>query len=518
MRSFIRVKKINGIEYLYEITPYYDPKTKRIRHRSKYLGKNVGGKAVKVRVKPPRMSYSYGEFLPLLDIIKDLKLAEILSQHLTEKEVKVILTLAQNRILQPLALYHIASWYEGTILSRVYGHLPLSSQSLSNLLNQIGESDLHLRFSQSLIQNLSTKATLIYDVTSLSSYSALINLLEYGYNRDNLHVPQVNLSVVLDKARCIPVMYEVYPGSVVDVTTLQNTLAKVRNLGIQEVTLVLDRGFYSTANLEALLSKDFAFILPAPLTVKAAKQLLSSVHREIEDANLLKIYNGEPLFVKPVALRIKIEKKKEEVEVSGFVYYDQKREQSERELFYRRLYEVVEKLRKVEIKEWMKSRDLFEEIAGKLFSPYLKYRVVNRRFEVSVRKKAVAQRVNRMGKFILLYRGNLDWSECLTTYRGKDLLEKGFDTLKNDLELLPLNVQKENTLKGILLINFLALIIRMRLMKQMQETQLIEKYTIGGLLLELQKIKKIELTSGETFTTEQTKKQKEILEKLKLCA
>lgn len=517
MRSFNRVKTINGIEYLYKITPYYDPKTKRIRHRSKYLGKNVDGKAVKVRAKPPRMSYSYGEFLPLLDIIKDLKLAEILSQHLAEKEVQVILTLAQNRILKPIALYHIASWNEGTMLSKIYGELPLSSQSLSNLLNKIGESDLHLRFSQSLIQNLSTKATLIYDVTSLSSYSNLINLLEYGYNRDNLDVPQVNLSVVLDKARGVPVMYDIYPGSVVDVTTLQNTITKVKNLGIQEVILVLDRGFYSTTNLEALLSNDFAFILPAPLTVKVVKQLLSSVHREIQDANLLKMYNGEPLFVKPIALRIKIEKKKE-VEVKGYVYYNQKREQSERELFYRKLYEVVEKLRKVKIEEWMEPRDLFGEIAGKLFSPYLKYRVVNWRFEVSVRKKAVAQRVNRMGKFLLLYEGSFDWIECLTTYRGKDLIEKGFDTLKNDLELLPLNVQKENTLKGALLINFLALIIRMRLMKQMQEHQLIEKYTIGGLLLELEKIKKIELTSGETFTTELTKKQKEILEKLKLCA
>ncbi len=29
MKSFTRIKKIKGKEYLYEITPYYDPETKQ---------------------------------------------------------------------------------------------------------------------------------------------------------------------------------------------------------------------------------------------------------------------------------------------------------------------------------------------------------------------------------------------------------------------------------------------------------------------------------------------------------
>ena len=48
MRSFVRVKKINGQEYLYEITPYYDKEKKQIRQKSKYLGKNVNGVPVKL--------------------------------------------------------------------------------------------------------------------------------------------------------------------------------------------------------------------------------------------------------------------------------------------------------------------------------------------------------------------------------------------------------------------------------------------------------------------------------------
>ncbi len=80
---------------------------------------------------------------------------------------------------------------------------------------------------------------------------------------------------------------------------------------------------------------------------------------------------------------------------------------------------------------------------------YIKWNVKGDIFEVSIRKKAVAQRVNRMGKFILIYKGNFDWEDCLSTYRGKDIVEKGFDILKNDLDTLPLNVQKDTTLRGL---------------------------------------------------------------------
>ena len=38
MKKYTRIKIINGREYAYEITPYYDPKTKNTRQKSKYLG------------------------------------------------------------------------------------------------------------------------------------------------------------------------------------------------------------------------------------------------------------------------------------------------------------------------------------------------------------------------------------------------------------------------------------------------------------------------------------------------
>ena len=59
-RGKIGKKKINGIEYYYEMTPYYDKETKSTKYHSKYLGKSKDGEIKKVRNIFPRSSYRYG--------------------------------------------------------------------------------------------------------------------------------------------------------------------------------------------------------------------------------------------------------------------------------------------------------------------------------------------------------------------------------------------------------------------------------------------------------------------------
>ena len=176
--------------------------------------------------------------------------------------------MAMNYVIRPRSLNHIQSWYEGTILAEDRPGLPLSSQTLSRILSRIGDSTANLDFSRALIRRVSASRTLIYDITSLSSYSQNINLLGYGYNRDGLDLPQVNLSLIIDKDLGIPLMYDVYPGSIVDVSTLKNTIKKIRSQGVKDFALIMDRGFFSTANVEELVSCGLSFIIPPASTLK----------------------------------------------------------------------------------------------------------------------------------------------------------------------------------------------------------------------------------------------------------
>ncbi len=63
------------------------------------------------------------------------------------------------------------------------------------------------------------------------------------------------------------------------------------------------------------------------------------------------------------------------------------------------------------------------------------------------------------------------------------------------------------TKRGLLFICFIALIIRMRIIKLMRDCHLIEKYSMVGMLLELEKIKKIDLTNGKNQTGIDTPQQ-----------
>ena len=513
MKSFTRIKVINGQEYIYEITPYYDKEKKQIRQKSKYLGKNLNGVPVKVRSKDqfPKKVLSHGEFIPLQKIADDLNLEHILSEILPANEVWPVLSLAMNYVIRPRALNHIQSWYEGTILTENHPDLPLSSQSLSRILSRIGEGTANLDFSRALIQRTSTSRTLIYDITSLSSYSQNIGLLEYGYNRDGFDLPQVNLSLIVDKDLGIPLMYDVYPGSIVDVSTLKNTIKKINSQGVRNYTLIMDRGFFSTANIEELVSGNLSFIIPPASTLKSVKEAISAIHSRINDPQYLQLHQKEPLFVMPVTIDIG------EICLKGYAYYDQRREQQERNTLYKRLYDLMERLKSVNLKPWMNPEEVFREIARKE-ARFIEWRAIDGKFEVALKKNAISQAINKLGKFVLLYQGQFSWEECLSLYRGKDAVEKGFDILKNDIDLMPAHVRTDSTLRGYLFIAFLALILRMKLMRLMVEAGLSKRFSVAGLLTELEKIKIMILPDGQKITTETTKKQREILDALNMCA
>ena len=524
MKPTRRIKVKNGIEYWYEETPYYDKEKKQIRHRSKYLGRNVDGQPVRMRSAPSEIkektkkktaevksSFDYGSILVLQSIMEELNLDRYLENLLPSTEASMIRALAFNRIIRPTAMKNVDSWYEGTALALESPQIDLASQRVSELLCRVGESNIPDRFMSQLIEGTSTKSTLIYDITSLSSYSQLINLLEYGYNRDGVDLPQINMSLIMDKDKGIPVMYDIFHGSISDVSTLSGTLKKIKAHGVQNYVAVMDRGFFSLGNLCELLDNKISFVMAAKLQLNDLKQLMTEAQKDIDDVKYLHKFNNEPIFAKPITYNI------DNMEVRGYVYYDPKLEQSEKQTLLSRLYDIREELLKVRLKKNSSPQVAFKEKA-RGFGNFFEWNVVDNRFDVSIKQNAVTQRMNKMGKYILFYSGDFDWLNCLSLYRERDEIEKSFKALKNEIDILPLNTHSEKTTRGFIFVAFLSLIIRTRLINMMREAKLLDKYSVELLLLQLEKLRKITLADGQILVTEMTKKQREILQALNLCA
>jgi transposase len=524
MKPTRRIKKKNGIEYWYEETPYYDKQKKQIRHKSKYLGRNIDGHPVRMRsasdeikvktknrLASVRSSFDYGSILTLQAIMEELSLDSYLLDLLSPTEVAMVRALAFNRIIRPMAMKNVDSWYEGTSLVLESPQINLSSQRVSEFLGRLGESDIPDKFMARLLEGTGTKTTLVYDITSLSSYSQLINLLEYGYNRDGESLPQINLSLILDKDKGIPVMYDIYPGSISDVSTLSRTLQKIKAHGIYNYIAIMDRGFFSRSNLEELVDSRLSFIMAAKLQLKDLKLLLNEAQEDIDNVKYLHKFGKDTIFVKPITYPVG------PAIVKGYVYYDPKLEQFEKETLRSRLYDIRADLIKIRLKKGSEAYSVFKEKAQG-FVNFFEWQLIDNRFEVAIKQNAVTQRMNKMGKYILFYSGDFDWMTCLAHYRERDEIEKSFKALKNEIDILPLNTHGEKTTRGFIFVAFLSLIIRSRLMNRMREAGLLDKYSVELLLLQLDKLRKITLADGHVIVTEMTKKQREILQAFNLCA
>ena len=520
-----RIKKIKGIEYWYEETPYYDPISKQTRYKnSRYLGRNIDGKPVRMRIAPPevteqvkkknesviiRSSYDYGSVLILNYIMQELNLDQYLHGMFNDTEASMVTALAFNRILRPLAMNHVDSWYGGTTLSLDDPKFSFTGQRISELLAKIGSSNIPQQLMSQLLEGKKTRRTLIYDITSLSSHSSLMRLLEYGYNRDGLSLPQINLSLIMDKDLGIPVMYDIYPGSISDVTTLTGTLTKLEAQGVKDYTAIMDRGFFSQNNLVEMLDRGISFIIAATFQLKEMKSLLTEAQRDIENVEYLQKFKEHTIYAKAVSLSVGYH------ELQGYLYYDPKREHEEKEAFTSRLFDIREDIATIRIKNGQLASIRFFEKAGK-FKNLFDWKQVDNRIEATIRQNAVAQRVNRMGKFMLFHSGDMDWMTCLSLYRERDEIEKEIEVMKSDLDVLPLNTHKDCTTSGFLFIVFLGLIIRSRLLRMMTEAGLLKKYSILGMLLEMEKFRKVTLADDQIITTEMTKKQRLIMEALNL--
>jgi transposase len=205
------------------------------------------------------------------------------------------------------------------------------------------------------------------------------------------------------------------------------------------------------------------------------------------------------------------------IEVHGYVYYDPKLEQTEKQSLLSRLYDIREELLKVHLNKNSNPYAVFKDKA-KGFGNFFDWHVIDNRFDVAIKQNAVAQRMNKMGKYIIFYSGDFDWMKCLSLYRERDEIEKSFKMLKSEIDILPLNTHSEKTTKGFIFIAFLSLIIRSRLINMMRKAELLDKYSVELMLLQLEKLKKITLADGTVIVTEMTKKQREILQALNVCA
>ncbi len=129
------------------------------------------------------------------------------------------------------------------------------TQYLTELLKEVG-SDMAGQY-DFFITLMKDSSKLVFDLSSIFSRSENINMAQKGHNADHEYIPQINMAMVFDLDRYMPVFLKPPDGSVRDVKSSRKVLDEINFHGI----LVLDRGFASY-DMAELMSSEMKFVMP----------------------------------------------------------------------------------------------------------------------------------------------------------------------------------------------------------------------------------------------------------------
>jgi len=421
---------------------------------------------------------------------------------------KQILSIAYYLILEDSnPLFRFEKW--GSIHKHPYDK-DISSQRSSELFMDISE-DAKSKFFSLQGKRRIDKEFWAYDITSLSSYSETLKQVQYGKNKENDRLPQINLALVFGEKSNLPFYYRKLAGNIPDVKTVKNLLGDMDVLGYNKVKLVMDRGFYSADNINALYKEHLKFLVSVKTSISFVRKELDTVYDEFRT---FECYNEKyQLYSTTVQSEWRytqdrpykgdtIEDKRR---IYIHIYYNIDKAAEDQKNFNRKLMELKHEL--LEGKCNPEHENLYKKYFTEKTTPI-------RGTQVTVKEDVVKKAKRYYGFFALITNETMDSITALELYHNRDVVEKAFGNLKERLNLRRTLVSSEQSLDGKLFVEFIALIYLSYIKKQMQDQNLFKDYTLQGALDKLDVIECFENPGQELRVGELLEKQKELYIKL----
>jgi transposase len=327
----------------------------------------------------------------------------------------------------------------------------LNTKNLSKVLHNVGIN----RAGQNIIFNelLDLSKQLVYDLSTVFSRSINISHAEKGYNKDKIQVPQINLALLCSADSGLPTMIRSLPGSVKDITTLYHS---INELDLSGKILVLDRGFFSMDAVKFLDDKNISYVLP---TRRNSHLYDTRIH------------------------------------LNGHLYYHDRLIRCGKrgcDDFFLYLFE---------------DQDLDARRSEKTL-----YRKLD---DGTIDKKELRERMKKAGKILILSNLDVGGNEIYELYKGRETVEKMFDTYKTVLEADKIYLQDDESVFGHVFVSFLSLYIHCKLEQILKKGELNRKMTPIDLLFKYGKVYHVDL-EDRSMITEVPKKVRDLEERLGL--
>ena len=430
-----------------------------------------------------------GAFSVVRRIIEDYKLAEHLKRWDDRGKGLLLDLAAYSVIAESNVAQHFPDYaYNHPLMTpqnKIY-----SDSTISRFIREIDDNDrVDFLNSWNATHDKNEKIYVSYDSTNKNCKAGDIEMAEYGHPKNDVGAPIINYSIAYDMTNEKPLLYESYPGSIVDVSQLKYMLEKIRGYGYKKIGFILDRGYFSKANIQFMDSCDYDFVMMVKGRASFVHGLIMEHMGEFESkrACSIKAYRTYGITVKAKLYA------DDDTDRYFHIYYKAKKQASERARLEADLDRMEAEMDKIKGREYK---------LPKRYEHYFKLTYHKDKFYgYEEREDVIERELQLCGYFAIVTSEKMTASEALNLYKSRDISEKLFGSDKAFLGNRSFRVASSQAAEAKIFIQFIALIIRARiytlLRKRKAEMPGKPNYlSVPSALKELEKIELIRQPNG----------------------
>ncbi len=383
----------------------------------------------------------------------------------------------------------------------------ISDVTISKLLKEVVSEDNRYEMLRLWNKAHSCYAEMIYigyDSTNFPCEGE-ISLAEFGAAKEDNSRPQINLAITVSQKDTTPLDYEVYPGSIVDMSECACMLQRMYDYGYRNVGFMFDRGYYTEPNFNYLDDMHFDFIMMAQEDTVFIRNLISELAEKLKNDTSLFIVNHD---VSGITVKRSLYGK----ERFFHLYYDDVKASMSRRQLQSRIGTLKVNLDKLVNTRLRKNANLsdyaswFELEISEITEPKkIKKQscrgtnkdgdddiIIRMLTGYTLKQEVIKKQLDSYGFFCIVASKEEDCCTVLENYRGRDNIEKFFRSIKWGMDFKTPAVHSEEATEGKIHLMFLAGIMRNRLLQISRrikvETKNRRSFTVPGIIDQLEMI------------------------------
>ena len=364
-----------------------------------------------------------------------------------------ILSAACIRLCYQESLSRSKIRHDTSLSKRLWPTASLSKNSLTQLLPRIGRQwNTQQEFFSYISQD---EKHMAIDLTHFFSDSKNIPWLEVGHNPEEIWHPQLELLLMWGTTTHSPGFLKLLPGATHSAKSIGNA---IKESGIQDVITIMDKGFYSQANIEYLEDAQIQYAIAVKRDLSIVKH---KTHLKYKDQFL---YKDHAQWWRS-----------DEIKPGRIVYHF-----------------------------------LDKTLADNEESSYL-----SRIEKGEVTKKRYNQLKRRFGTLSIITDTGLSAKKVYKLYKERREVEYAFEAFKKTLRSDVTWMRSRESLQGYLFIQFVALHLYSQVLDFLKRKDLLEQYSVQDILTYLSKVCVVEV-NGKDQLGEVSRQTKKVIEKLEI--